>query len=181
MADLKELLTQAGVFQCGVIDTKDVEFSTDVRKMCETNRCRKYGATWACPPAVGTVDECRERVRNYENMMLFSGKYELEDSLDYHGMMAAMKDFGAVVKQVDDEVRPVISDYVLLGNEGCGNCERCTYPDAPCRFPDRAHVALEGYGIWVSQVARQAGINYINGKNTVTYFGALLYNGKGEE
>ncbi|HIV13348.1 MAG TPA: hypothetical protein IAA63_09455 [Candidatus Pullilachnospira stercoravium] len=53
-------------------------------------------------------------------------------------------------------------------------CSECTYPEAPCRFPDRSHGSIEGYGIMVSDLANQAGINYINGANTVTYFGALL-------
>jgi hypothetical protein len=36
---------------------------------------------------------------------------------------------------------------------------------------------LEGCGIFVSKLAAQAGVNYINGANTVTYFGAVMYNG----
>jgi predicted metal-binding protein len=179
-SDLQERFARAGVFQYGTVAAKDVACSGDVREMCESNRCGHYGKTWACPPAVGTVDECRSRIRQYEKLLLFSGKYDLEDSLDYEGMMAAMKDFKRIVNRLDDEIRPVFPDYIVLSNEGCINCTSCTYPDAPCRFPDRAHGAIEGYGIWVSQLAKQAGINYINGKNTITYFGAVLYNEKGE-
>ena len=64
----------------------------------------------------------------------------------------------------------------MLSNEGCDLCDKCTYPDAPCRFPNRAHGSLEGYGIFVSEIAKIAGINYINGANTVTYFGAVICN-----
>ncbi len=107
--------------------------------------------------------------------MLFSGKYDLEDSFDFEGMTAAMKDFKFLVNRLHGEIENIHTDYMVLSNEGCINCESCTYPDAPCRHPDRAHGAIEGYGIWVSELAKQAGINYINGKDTVTYFGALLY------
>ena len=34
--------------------------------------------------------------------------------------------------------------------------------------------SLEGYGIFVSELATQAGMKYNNGPNTVTFFGALI-------
>ena len=60
--------------------------------------------------------------------------------------------------------------------EGCEKCKKCTYPDAPCRFPERLHHSLEGYGFNVSKLAAKAGLHYIGGPNTITYFGAVLYN-----
>jgi hypothetical protein len=39
-------------------------------------------------------------------------------------------------------------------------------------------VPLEAAGVDVTQLAKLAGMAYINGKNTVTYFGLLLYRGK---
>ena len=147
----------------------------EVRKTCE-NGCRGYGKSWACPPAVGTVDECRERAQSYDKMLVFSGKYELNDSFDFQGMSAAMKSFKTIARRLDDGVKPLLDEYLMLSNEGCGVCIDCTYPDEPCRFPDRLHHAIEGYGILVGDLVKMAGINYNNGKNTVTFFGALLYN-----
>ena len=174
--NLQEMLDRAGVFQHGIIDPRDVEFSPDIRKICEDNVCREYGKTWACPPAVGTVVECRERAQSYDHMLVFSGKFELEDSFDFDGMIASMKAFKAIARQLDEEVRPLLSNYLILSNEGCGTCKTCTYPDNPCRFPDRVHGAIEGYGITVSNIAKAAGMNYTNGAGTITYFGALLFN-----
>jgi len=63
----------------------------------------------------------------------------------------------------------------------CGVCERCGKEDGiPCRFPDRATSSLEAYGIHVARLSESAGMKYINGVNTVTYFGAILFNAKGE-
>ena len=45
----------------------------------------------------------------------------------------------------------------------------------PCRHPDLAMSSLETYGINVSELAKAAGMKYINGQNTVTYFGAALF------
>ena len=172
----QEMLDRIGVYQHGVIDTDSIGFHTEVRKMCEDNVCRNYGKTWACPPGVGTLDECRARLQKYDKMLLFSVKYDLEDSFDFEGMKDAMREFKVVSRNLSEEVEPYLSDYLVLSNEGCGICESCTYPDNPCRFPDKLQESIEGYGIFVSKVAQKAGIRYINGANTVTFFGGLLYN-----
>lgn len=143
--------------------------------MCEVNTCQKYNKTWACPPAIGTVEECRERVRKYDKMLVFSVKWDLEDSFDFEGMTAGGKKFKQVCLAVDKAVRSYMTDYLVLANEGCDTCEACTYPDAPCRFPEQTHGSLEGYGIFVSELAKQAKINYVNGANTVTYFGGIAF------
>jgi predicted metal-binding protein len=174
-SELKECLARAGVFAYGEVDPRDVEFTEEVRGYCAQNTCGQYGKTWACPPAVGTVDECRERARRYDRMLVFSGKYDIESSFDFEGMASALMDFKTIVNALDADLQARMSGYLLLGNEGCGNCKACTYPGSPCRFPDKLHHSIEGYGIYVTKLAQQAGIAYHNGENTVTFFGALLY------
>ena len=175
MERLQKILETAGVYQWGIVDTGDIRFLQEVRGMCEVNTCRQYGKTWACPPAAGTVEECRERIRKYETMAVFSVKYDLEDSFDFEGMRTSLFRFKELVDALDRRLRLLLARYQLLSNEGCGRCKRCTCPDAPCRFPDRLYHSLEGYGFSVSQLAQEAGIRYYHGKNTVTYFGALLF------
>lgn len=137
--------------------------------------CRNYGTSWACPPAIGTLEECRRRVEKYSGMLLFSGRFGIDDSFDFQGMMDSMIRFKKMVDQLDLRISAVLDSYQLLSNEGCGRCQSCTWPDAPCRFPDKLHHSIEGYGFQINQLAKQAGIQYNNGKNTVTYFGALLF------
>ena len=68
-----------------------------------------------------------------------------------------------------------LEDCLFLGAGGCRVCSRCAkQDDEPCRHPDLALSSLEAYGINVSVLAPQAGMKYINGVNTVTYFGAVL-------
>ena len=57
MGVLQQILNDSGVFQYGLVDVSDIKFSQEVRGMCEVNTCQKYNKTWACPPAIGTVDE----------------------------------------------------------------------------------------------------------------------------
>lgn len=100
----------------------------------------------------------------------------MEDSFDFEGMMAAGKQFAESCAAFDMAIKPHLDHYLMLSNEGCDLCKKCTYPDAPCRFPDRLHASLEANGIFVNILAKSAGMNYINGANTVTYFGALVCN-----
>ena len=63
-----------------------------------------------------------------------------------------------------------------LGAGGCRVCPVCANrEDKPCRFPEKALSSLEAYGINVSKLAELAGMKYINGQNTVTYFGAVFF------
>lgn len=175
MNTLEQIMEKAGVHEFGIVPTADIRFMSEVRAMCEVNTCRSYGKYWTCPPGVGTVEECRDRCRAFDTMLVFTGKYDLEDSFDFEGMTAGMAAFKDIARVIDAEMKELGGEYLLLSNEGCDFCGgSCTYPDAPCRHPDRAKGSLEGYGIMVSELAKQAGIKYINGPNTVTYFGALM-------
>lgn len=171
---LEEKIRQTGVWEYGFVDPEEVAFLQEVRAMCESNKCRRYGTTWACPPAVGTVEECRQRCLEYDTMMVFTGKYPLRRPFDYKSMRRGMIEFDQTARRLEQILKPYFPDCRVLSSESCENCETCTYPDAPCRFPDSVRHALEGYGIVVYDLAKQAGVKYDNGDLTITYVGAAL-------
>lgn len=172
---IKKSALQSGMWQADWIDTKYLKFYPEIREICKGNVCRNYGATWACPPAVGTLEECQNRALQYEKLLLFSIKYNLKDSFDIEGMQNAMLSFQDSVDLFDGNLKKILSHYLLLSNEGCGRCSKCTYPHSPCRFPERLHHSIEGYGLNISELAKAAGLSYSNGKNTVTFFGGVLF------
>lgn len=168
----KGRLASIGVSAYGIIPTAEIPFSVDVRKICEGNMCRNYGKSWACPPGVGSFEECREKCLVFPNALVFSGVYSLEDSYDFEGMARGHREFKALCDRLADGLpRP----YLLLSNEGCLRCVTCTYPGAPCRFPDKLYPSLEGFGILVTELAKRAGLSYNGGPNTVSYFGMLCF------
>ena len=173
---IEEAAAKTEFTQFGYVRVESLKFYDEVREICKTNKCGKYGTSWACPPATGTVEECKERVSKYSKMLLFSKVYLLEDSFDFEGMMAGAVDFKELTGRFRSNIPGTVSNYLLLSNEGCKQCKSCTYPNAPCRFPELLHHSLEGYGFVVSELAREAGIKYNNGPDTVTYFGAILFN-----
>ena len=178
---VKETAMQSGIWQADFISTQELLFYPEIREICKENTCRNYDTTWACPPAVGTIDVCKKRVMQYEKMLLFSIKYNLEDSYDIEGMQNALSSFKGSVDIFDEKLKTFLSDYLLLSNEGCKKCTKCTYPDFPCRFPAYLHHSVEGYGFNVYELAKAAGIKYNNGKNTVTFFGGLLFGKTGKK
>ena len=90
-------------------------------------------------------------------------------------MMEGKKRHSDLCPAIADLFRQHGKTLLILSAEGCCRCETCTYPDAPCRFPDTLYPSIESYCVEVNRLAKTAGINYINGANTVTYFGCIIY------
>ena len=168
-------LNEIGIHEYGLISTAEIPFEPEIRRICEDNTCRLYGTTWACPPAVGTVRECRARCLRYQTAMAFNAIYSLKDSFDYEGMLQGHGAFKDLCDRLYTLAKTQLCEFLLLSNEGCKRCANCTYPSAPCRQPERLFPSLEGFGIHVAKLADSAGIKYMHGEHTVTYFGMLLY------
>ena len=171
---IRQMALDSGMYQAEYLDADQIKCYPEVRQTCEGNVCGNYNKTWTCPPGVGTLEECEAKLRRFDKMLLFAKKYELEDSFDIEGMGEALLDFKKVVAAFDDRIRPVLEEFILLGNEGCDRCAKCTYPDEPCRFPELVHHSVSSYGLYVAELAKTAGVNYNNGPATVTYLGALM-------
>lgn len=177
----KQKLPMTRMREWGTISSSALVFSEEVRDICKGNGCGKYNTGWYCPPAYGSVEECRAKCLSYEKVFVFTGVYELEDSYDFEGMMKAGKRFNRLCWDIRELLNRERVEHLLYANGGCADCKDCTYPDAPCRVPDKLILSLEGNGIYVNKLAESAGVNYINGKNTVTYFGAVFYERKPED
>ncbi len=78
-------------------------------RICEGNTCRNYATSWACPPAIGTIEECRVRVNQYDKMMVFTKAYHLEDSFDFEGMIDGMRHFKQLVDRFQMNLNSIIT------------------------------------------------------------------------
>ena len=92
-------------------------------------------------------------------------------------MVAAARRHAALVISVSEYAKTLpFKRHLSLGAGGCTICEKCAKKtDEPCRHPDKRIPSLEAYGVNVSKTAAAAGMKYINGQNTVTYFGGVLF------
>lgn len=123
MERVKEAIFAAGFTEAGAVDIDSLTYEEEIRRICEGNSCRNYGASWACPPAVGTLDACRRQCEQYGHMILFNRKYPLEDPFDYDGMVEALRDFKVRVEALDGAIVPWIGKRLMLSNEGCGRVQ----------------------------------------------------------
>ena len=172
---IEEILTE-GNAPHAVVKVGEIRFDPSFRTLCETNSCGYYGACWTCPPDAGTIEELMQKAGSYQNALVFQTVSKLEDSFDIEGMHEASLRHNKLVQRVRDAAKKEHPDGFVLGAGACGVCAVCSKREKkPCRFPERAITSLEACGIDVSQTAKLAGLRYINGENTVTYFGMVLY------
>ena len=171
---IRQLALESGMYEAGYLDASQIKCYPEVRQTCEGNACGRYNTTWTCPPGVGPLEECYAKLMAFDKMLVFSKKYDLEDEFDFEGMGEGLLDFKKATAAFDARIRPLLTEFILLGNEGCDRCAKCTYPDEPCRFPELVHHSISSYGLYVAELAKTAGIHYNNGKATVTYLGALM-------
>ncbi|MBQ1501952.1 MAG: DUF2284 domain-containing protein [Firmicutes bacterium] len=175
---MTEYLLDAGMANAKMLPCAEVPFDLEFRKMCEMNSCGCYGKNWMCPPAVGPAEELIAKARSYRYALVYQSISPLKDSYDFEGMDEAMRMHSSVSRGLEDLLaREGVSDYLNLSAGECTLCEKCAkIDDEPCRHPDKAIPSLEAYCVYVSELAGKCGMRYINGADTVTYFGVLFYN-----
>ena len=170
-------INSAGAFKVGLTEAEKIKTNPSFRALCEANSCGKYGKCYTCPPDVGEINKLIESLKEYEYAFLYQTVSPLEDSFDVDGMKKAAKNHGVVERRVIEGLKNVSFNKVLyLGAGCCKTCSRCAKEDnLPCRNPEEAISSLEAYGIDVAAFAKLCDMQYINGKNTVTYFGAVFF------
>ena len=167
------------VHEIAEIKVEKINISMEVRKMCELNHCGLYNKNWQCPPAVGELDLLKSNVKKYSKAVVFSNVTEIEDSYDFEGMIEAGKEHSKKCLKIKEDTSKLLGndDFMILGAGGCSICETCTYKEnKPCRLPHKAIASMEAYGMDVVNLSKVCGMKYINGVNTVTYFGVVLFN-----
>ena len=172
---LVTLALDAGFTHAAVADAAALSPQQEVRDMCIANTCRRYDTCWAGPPACGTLEECTARLRRYDTVLMVQTVGQLEDSLDFDGMRETRQRFEATLQALLPQMRERYPDVLPLGAGCCTICDPCAYPDAPCRFPEKAITSMEAYGLWVSRSCTDCGLQYNYGPNTLAFTGCFLF------
>lgn len=133
-----------------------------------------------CPPDIGEIDALMARAQAYSWALVYQTIDRLTDSFDLEGMVRAARSHAQVSQRVQTAAAPLMAkDCFHLSCGGCNLCESCAkIENLPCRFPDRALMPLEGVGVDVYNTVKDTPLKYINGKNTVTYFGMVFFEEK---
>ena len=173
IARLEEGLCALPLCQYDLMDTSELVFSERIRAVCE-QECPMYGKSWACPPAVGTVEECRERCLRFPRALMITTVTEVRDIADIEETLATRAPHEEITRQAAALVREQAAEVMVLSTEACAICERCAYPGVPCRHPDRMFPCVESHGIIATDIAEKHGIEFFQG-NIVTWFSLIFF------
>ncbi len=170
-----EKILSVGVMNAKNVDVTKIRTYPSLRELCSMNSCGHYATNWGCPPGCGEIEDLTIKIKGYKNGIVYQNIGGLEDSYDIEGMTKCAKDFSEITLNIKKIMAEQFSSFLVLGAGGCSVCESCTYPTSACRLPDKCNVSVEACGINVTQLCALAGLNYINGQNTVTNTGVILF------
>ncbi|MDR3209944.1 MAG: DUF2284 domain-containing protein [Oscillospiraceae bacterium] len=171
---LAALALESGFSHAAPLDASTLRFLPEVRDMCAADKCNKFNRSWSCPPACGTLEEMRARAEKYTRGILVQTVAQLEDGFDFEGMADAAKRHGESFDRLVETLSAQYPGMFPMSAGGCSRCAVCTYPDAPCRFPERLVSSMEACGLLVSQVCTDNGAKYNHGKDTLAYTACFL-------
>ena len=174
-AELFEKLQALPLYFCDFIDPEKLEFSSRIRWICQ-HECPMYGKTWACPPAVGSVDDCAQKCGSFTDCLMIATVAEVSDIANIEETLSTRPDHEAVTNQVGDLLREQGVEPYILSTEACTVCERCAYLDGlPCRKPELMHPCVESHGINILPLLEELGLEFQYGENVVTWFSLLFF------
>lgn len=174
MTDWISLARELGFDAVSPLNPGTLTAREDVRDMCAADKCGAYGKNWTCPPACGTVEQCQARMRQFEHGLLLQSIGHMTKAIDSRCYRETERRHNTNFRAFAQALRKEYPGALCLGAGGCRVCKQCAYPDA-CRFPEQALSSMEGYGLFVTQVCRDAGVSYYYGEKTIAYTACVLF------
>ena len=175
-AKMEQALSDLPLYSFFYADPNSIEFSDRIRHICKTE-CPMYGKTWACPPAVGEVADCKKKCLSYEKCLVIGTIVEVADITDIQETLSTRFDHEKLTNQVRDLFREQGVQPYILSTEACAVCDRCAYLDGlPCRMPGKMHPCVESHGINIIPTLEQNGLDFFYGGNIVTWYSLLFFN-----
>lgn len=174
-AALEARLGELPLLGWALADPKELDFTWRVRWVCQ-HECPMYNKTWACPPAVGTLEECRERCENYVNCLIISTAAEVSDIGNMAEGLATRAGHEEITAQVRRILRDLGAEPYVLSTQACGLCEHCAWLEGkPCRFPEKMNPCVESHGINLIPTLEKHGLEFEFGRQVITWFSLLFF------
>lgn len=171
---LAAMAAEAGFTHSAPLDVATLELKDEVRAMCSANTCGAYGKNWSCPPACGALEDLRQQFAQFSRGILVQTVGEVEDSMDFEGMMEAEAAHREHFNALHERLLEKWPGLIALGAGTCTLCKACTYPDAPCRFPDKRVSSMEACGLVVMDTCKANGLGYYYGPQSIAYTSCFL-------
>lgn len=173
---LEAQLAELPLYVYFYIDPNSLEFSQRIRYICQME-CPRYGQSWACPPGVGSVEQCRERCLGYRKCLVVGTITECSDAADIQATLATRPAHEAVTNQVRELLRQQGVEPYILSTDSCAICPSCTCPEGlPCRHPEVMHPCIESHGINLIPTLEENGLEFLYGGDIITWYSLLFFN-----
>ena len=141
------------------INVEKINPKQSVRLKCQVPLCEFYGLCKVCPPNIPSVAEFTEALQSYRMAFLAVLRTKIKSIDEYR------KDFSAELRLCEIvsnlELAAFQHGYYLaigLCPGGCKLCLQCTPAGEPCCHPFKARPSPEGFGIDITELAREAGV-----------------------
>ena len=177
MNDINKVIERAKLYEfdeVGYLNVSNINLMDEVRNMCKENKCNKYNTNWSCPPGCGTLEEARKKLANYSKGVIVQTIGEIEDFLDFENMIEVEKRHKNNFIKFYQVIKKEYKDAMAFGSGCCTICLKCTYPDEPCRFPQKCISSMESYGMLVSDICKDNKIKYYYGPNKIAYTSCFI-------
>lgn len=141
------------------IDVRSIRPKQALRLKCLVPLCEYYGVSKTCPPNIPSVAEFREALRDYRLAFLVVLRERIRDLDAYRTDFDAelrLAEAAAGLEKIAFEQGYYLALALPVG--GCKYCEQCAPADKPCRHPFKARPSPEGFGVDVTELAREAGV-----------------------
>jgi len=173
---LEQQLSQLPLYIYVFIDPQTIEFTERVRYICKAE-CPMYGKTWACPPGVGEVAQCKAKCLGYDSCLMVGTITEAEDITNIEETLKTRPAHEKLTNQIREMFREQGIEPYILSTEACSVCERCAILDGqPCRMPERMHPCVESHGINLIPTLEENGLEFQFGGDVITWYSLLFFN-----
>ena len=148
--EIEEYITQFPIYQYAFVKPEDIEFNDRVRQICK-KECSRYGASWSCPPAVGTVEVCMDET------------------------LKTKSEHEKITREIEQHLKDKTLLTFALSSDSCQLCDKCTYPRGGCRHLELMHPCIESHGIVVANLIEKNMMDYYLGEHMVIWFSMIFY------
>ncbi len=153
------------IFEQRIISPSDVFFIKDCEKYCAG--CEKYNKTWSCPPAADVSDG--KILTDYKKALLFSVKSYKND------FKKTWADARELTLELRSEYMKKYKSVLAVGCSGCTVCEKCSYPEKECLFPEKMLRPMESYSVDVFKTAEKAGLTTSSRDGNYIFFASIFF------
>lgn len=177
IAELESLSEKLGLKEFIEFDPSVLIPEERIRVYCYQNLCGNYGKHYMCPPFIGTVEEIKSKLSNYNKAILVRYSEKVNANEDMRKVKRSKIDFHKKILELENFLsQKGIESWSLVGGS-CSFCIECkAITNRPCKHPHKARPSLESLGIDVQKLLDDFGIDNKFFSDKIVWTGCILIN-----